>query len=342
MAADTITCPFCGRIATIDNEMAVHDLASYRNCACREYSMRPQEPNTSLESYDSETRKRVAALLVERAIKGRPSPWLQFPEPAWPYEDVPYTVPLNLADLLAMWPGSVAERVDRCFCNLIVQFEAEKRLGQTIELSITRPADFLFFTDDEKEERFVVRALIDYGFVTNDKGHMAAWGLEITPTGWAHYEELRQGAENAQNPVFVAMWFGGKDRSKDMEELYDESIKAAVRAAGFRVMRSDKVEHNDFIMGRIIEDIRRAPFLIAELTENNQGVYFEAGFARGLGLDVIYCCPKRVKPHFDVSAVNHVKWSDSDDLRRRLEHRILGTIGRGPHEFEETGVVRTD
>jgi len=36
--------------------------------------------------------------------------------------------------------------------------------------------------------------------------------------------------------------------------------------------------------------IRTARFVIADLTHDNNGAYFEAGFAEGLGLPVIYTC----------------------------------------------------
>ena len=86
-------------------------------------------------------------------------------------------------------------------------------------------------------------------------------------------------------------------------------------------------------MDRIIDLIRAAPFVIADLSDDNRGVYYEAGYARGLGRDVIYLVREGgAKPHFDVSGVNHVRWSAHDDLRRRLENRILGTKGRGVHQ----------
>ena len=103
-------------------------------------------------------------------------------------------------------------------------------------------------------------------------------------------------------------------------------------------MRADSVEHNDSIIDRVIDDIRLAPFVVAELTNNNPGVYFEAGFARGRGIEVIYCIPEtgrpEDKPHFDVSGINHVRWKDTDELRKKLENRILSAIGRGPHKFD--------
>jgi len=52
---------------------------------------------------------------------------------------------------------------------------------------------------------------------------------------------------------------------------------------------------------------------------------------------VIYCCPdgEGRDVHFDLSGVNHVRWKDQEDLRVRLESRILGSVGQGPHPLHE-------
>ena len=117
-----------------------------------------------------------------------------------------------------------------------------------------------------------------------------------------------------------------------MSDLCETCIAPAVEEAGYKVKRADTDEHNDPIMDRVLADVRRAPFVIAELTENNAGVYYEAGFARGLETPVIYCVPGGCRPHFDVSGINQVRWTDQQELRVRLRDRILGTIGRGPFE----------
>ena len=62
------------------------------------------------------------------------------------------------------------------------------------------------------------------------------------------------------------------------------------------------------------------------------GVYFEAGFASGLGIPVIYTCHAQAMAHrhFDTWSINHLVWKDVDDLARSLQARIEGQFGRGP------------
>ena len=79
--------------------------------------------------------------------------------------------------------------------------------------------------------------------------------------------------------------------------------------------------------------IRDAKFVIADLTHDNRGAYWEAGYAEGLGKPVIYICEKtkfdEKKTHFDTNHCLTVPWSRDDDtgfcdalsatIRRSLE-----------------------
>ena len=161
--------------------------------------------------------------------------------------------------------------------------------------------------------------------------------ITISSKVWAKIEELNRGRETATNPVFVAMWFGGKKKKRAMTLLYDRTIKPAVESCGYKAARSDMEEHNDDIMDHIRAQIRDAPFIVADLTEPNLGVYYEAGLASGHGKTVIHCCPENKidDVHFDLNHRNLVAYSGSTDLRRRLARRIRAHFEQGPFPVEE-------
>jgi nucleoside 2-deoxyribosyltransferase len=81
-------------------------------------------------------------------------------------------------------------------------------------------------------------------------------------------------------------------------------------------------------ISQIIADIRRSKFLIADFTGHRGGVYFEAGFALGLGLPVIWTCRKEEldKLHFDIRQYNFIDWETDGELQERLTNRIRATI----------------
>jgi hypothetical protein len=128
---------------------------------------------------------------------------------------------------------------------------------------------------------------------------------------------------------FCAMWFRA-----ELMPFYREVIESGIRACGYESLRFDHKEHNNNIDDEIIASIRGARFVIAEMTGHRGGVYFEAGFAHGLGLPVIYMLREDDQDdiHFDVRQQNFILWSPNDlpDARRRLENRIRATLGQGP------------
>jgi hypothetical protein len=86
----------------------------------------------------------------------------------------------------------------------------------------------------------------------------------------------------------------------------------------------------------IIAEIRRSRFLVADFTQGKDGarggVYYEAGFAHGMNIPVIFTAKKgEAKPHFDTRQFNHIFWETPKELCERLANRISATIGDGPH-----------
>ncbi len=89
------------------------------------------------------------------------------------------------------------------------------------------------------------------------------------------------------------------------------------------------LEHNEKIDDRMIAEIRRSGLLVADLTGHRQNVYFEAGFAMGLGIPVIYTCREDEasddKVQFDTRQYKYIPWTDPADLRQKLRERIEAT-----------------
>jgi hypothetical protein len=151
---------------------------------------------------------------------------------------------------------------------------------------------------------------------------------QITPRGHELLEQLRQG--NSESPIgFCAMWF-----ADDLKPLWTEAIEPAIRMAGYDPKRIDQHEHVNRIDDEIVAMIRRSRFVIADFTGQRGGVYFEAGFALGLGLRVIWLCrDDQLKDvHFDTRQYNFLQWKVGEyaDLAKRLQNRLEANLGRGP------------
>ena len=140
-----------------------------------------------------------------------------------------------------------------------------------------------------------------------------------------------QGTNTDSSQAFVAMWF--HDSTND---AYDKGIEPAIKKAGYKPLRIDRKEHVNKIDDEIIAELRRSRFLVADFSHGHDGarggVYYEAGFAHGLGLPVIFACSKDSVEtlHFDTNHYNHIVWKTPDELREKLKNRILAVIGEGP------------
>lgn len=149
---------------------------------------------------------------------------------------------------------------------------------------------------------------------------------QVSPKGLLYLEGRR---ESVSSVGFCAMWF-----SPDVLPLWTNVIEPATRAAGYEPVRIDSKPHNGKIDDEIMASIRASRFVVSDFTGNRGGVYYEAGFAHGLGLPVIFMCREDALKdmHFDIRQYNCILWSPEklEDAKAQLRNRILATLGQGP------------
>jgi len=163
--------------------------------------------------------------------------------------------------------------------------------------------------------------------------------VHLTAKGFERLDELRSSNRDSKQ-AFVAMWF-----ESSLHDACDQGREPAIRAAGYDPMRIDKKEHNNKIDDEIIAEIRRSRFVVADFTCEKvsfggrtlgvprSGVYFEAGYAMGSNIPVIWTCREDLigDVHFDTRQFAHVVWKTPDELRVSLYNRIRATIGELPN-----------
>jgi hypothetical protein len=173
------------------------------------------------------------------------------------------------------------------------------------------------------EARFFLRHLINTNLVAGD---INGKSFHITVDGWNRLTQTPAGG--VPGTCFVAMSY-----ASELSAAFDDGIRPAVTDdCGFRVIRVDRVEHNENINDKIIGDLRSAQFVVADFTDHRPGVYFEAGFALGLGRPVVWTCRASDfdNAHFDTRPYNHIVWQHPRDLREKLTARIRATIPSTP------------
>lgn len=124
--------------------------------------------------------------------------------------------------------------------------------------------------------------------------------------------------------VFVIIAF-----DDDMEYTY-KGIKAAGEKLGLKVVRVSDYEEDIKISEKIIELIRTANFVVADLSKDKPNVFFELGYARGLGKNIISIANTnhRITLPFDVKDWRCEFYSDSRQLEDYLSKRLQKELDR--------------
>lgn len=139
--------------------------------------------------------------------------------------------------------------------------------------------------------------------------------------------EIHSGAAIRPNTAFIMMAME-KGRA-DLDDVAD-TIKRAFKAFGIIAIRADDIEHEDVITKRIIDQIRTAEFLLADLTLERPSVYYEVGYAHALGRRVILYRKEGTRIHFDLAAYNCPEYPSLRGLEELLLRRLETLTGQRP------------
>lgn len=245
-------------------------------------------------------------------------------------------------DFLNDFPEDFEEKVQRSLLNL---FHTAKPL-QTVEFNGDHAR--LFFGESYDDSWAVVKVLKSLGYIEliNSRRGEFFFDACLTYEGWKAARQLNKAMEE-KSTVFIAMWFD------DSTKAFRDATSKAITLAGFKPIIIDEVSHNDYIMDKVINLINEARFVIADFSCRPEtiegekvkngvrgGVYYEAGYAKGLGIEVIHTCNKDSFPgrlHFDIQQKNTIVWEEKDgkivtngnDYIQYLKEHILATVGKG-------------
>jgi hypothetical protein len=125
----------------------------------------------------------------------------------------------------------------------------------------------------------------------------------------------------AEDPQDETLVFVITSYEPDMEPVF-EAIKSAAEAVNLRAERVKDVKGDYRITDKMLAAIRRARFVVADLTHERPNVYFELGYARGLGKTVVTIMRAETTVHFDVQDWPYIDYIDSRPLERDLLDRF--------------------
>jgi len=143
---------------------------------------------------------------------------------------------------------------------------------------------------------------------------------KITLDGLEYIESLSEINKNSRN-IFVAFYF-----TNELQNIFDNDIKSAIEKLGFNYIRvsSSSTDTDTHINDDILGKIKSSKIVIADFTGQRNSVYFEAGFAMGLKIPVIWSCKEDevTKLSFDTRQYPHILWNTKEEFVEKLVQRI--------------------
>lgn len=126
-----------------------------------------------------------------------------------------------------------------------------------------------------------------------------------------------------QGLVFVVMSFDEKNNDTYV------AIKDECRKIRLKTVRVDEVTGSGLILRSITNYIERAEFLIVDLTDEKPNVYYELGYAHGVGnedYDILLVAKEGTKLHFDIAPLAVHFYSSTEHLRKIVNEQLKKMI----------------
>ena len=137
------------------------------------------------------------------------------------------------------------------------------------------------------------------------------------------YDPDDQG-EFENNLVFIIMQFQGQEMDDVLSAIKDECLKLDLKA-----VRVDENIGAGFIIKEITDLIERAEFIICDLTNERPNVYYELGYAHGVGNEaneILLIAKDGTTLHFDIAPLRVQFYRSTEHLRKIISANLSKMI----------------
>lgn len=342
MSYEIEPCPICQYNSMVSNEFPDNDgdiVVRVKCIRCGTYKMEHRAVAALPKHISGDKRLLVSSLIADFSNKDYTIMYNDLDKLA-SHAKIPQFI--ERADRLLLFLGEKYPKINTSIpwqdivniLTLMTKFRESDLANSNIQLSVQLMAKS--WCEDISELEFL---LYDYLYKTQEYLTEKRIGeLTITAAGWKRIYELKTEVREG-NIGFIAMKFEEK-----LIKYSKKWFETAIGETGHdcKVMYSH--QHTKVIDNEMKALIRRSKFVVCDLTENSRGAYYEAGFAHGLGIPVIFLCESEFfhkkenelgeeSPgvHFDTNHYPFIEWKfdEGEKLKKDLRDWIEGTIGRG-------------
>jgi nucleoside 2-deoxyribosyltransferase len=172
------------------------------------------------------------------------------------------------------------------------------------------------------EERFL-EGVNGSGYVlSNTKNIFIKRVKDFAFKGLEYVESLQQPNQNSKK-IFLAFKF-----DDELNNIFKNDISDMLKILDLNpvIVNQDTTSHDEKISDKIISEIKSSRILIADLTHHSRNVYYEIGYAMGMGIPVILTCKNEEdsikKVAFDINQYPVFGWKNRSELKEKIKNRI--------------------
>jgi hypothetical protein len=111
-----------------------------------------------------------------------------------------------------------------------------------------------------------------------------------------------------------------------LNPIYESIIKPVLKDLKYTALRADEIFTSKPIIDDIWTNIKKAKFLIADLTDRNPNVFYELGLAHALAKEVILLTQNLNDIPFDLRHYRIIVYQDSISGADKLKSTLKGFI----------------
>lgn len=113
---------------------------------------------------------------------------------------------------------------------------------------------------------------------------------------------------------------------KNSDKLFTHLIEPVCTELDFECIRVDKLNNPNSITSDILNYLKTADLVIADLSEHNPNAFYEIGYRQALNLPIIHIKNKNTSIPFDISSLRTFDYSFDIEDSTKFKDRIKQTI----------------
>ncbi len=187
----------------------------------------------------------------------------------------------NYVELASSFPVPNMEDIDAKLEKLLaaVHRESNQQFGKIVELDLSKDYPLAYSRNREEFSAFIDQLVANALFKLQYQDSRAK-SVILTLNGWKYFSRI--GGERKPHQIFIAA-----SASADLCESIS-AIETAIKDCGYIPMWVVGEHFQETIMDKALGELRRSTLAIIDLTGGSKNVFYEAGFAKALNIDVIY------------------------------------------------------